>query len=160
MVVVYYSGGIVSTKTKRVKLQWATATIVVATIGGDQMAGHPETTTVRRLGGRLRQVRDLKQQPLTAVAAAADISPAYLQKLEAGGVKQPSPNVLLQLAKALGMDYGELMRLAGYVVPNDALEAGKRRRNELTHALSSEELTEDEANELAKYLEWYRTRAR
>jgi len=160
MVVVYYSGGIISDRDQVRQLQWAKDTIVVATTDGGQMAGHSETTTAQQLGGRLRQVRDLKQQPLTAVAVAAGISPAYLQKLEAGGVKQPSPNVLLQLAKALGMDYGELMRLAGYVVPNDALVASKRRRNELTHALSSEELTEEEANELAKYLEWYRTRAR
>ena len=124
------------------------------------MTDDTETPTGRGLGGRLRQVRDLRQQPLTAVAASADISPAYLQKLEAGAVKQPSPHVLYQLAKALDMDYAELMRLAGYVVPNDALTVGKRRRNELTHALSSEELSEDEADELARYLEWYRTRGR
>jgi transcriptional regulator with XRE-family HTH domain len=117
-------------------------------------------TTGRDLGGRLRQVRDLRHQPLTAVASAADISTAYLQKLEAGAVKQPSPNILFQLAKALDMDYPELMRLAGYIVPNESQAASKRRRNELTHALSSEELTEDEADELARYLEWYRSRNR
>jgi len=102
-------------------------------------------------------VRDRKELPLSAVAAAADISTAYLQKLEAGSVKQPSPNILYQLAEALEIDYAELMRLAGYIVPNQPEDSG-RRRNELTHALSSEELTEQEAEELAKYLEWYRQR--
>ena len=56
------------------------------------------------------------------------------------------------------MDYAELMRLAGYIVPNDEKVANKRRRNELTHALSSEELTEEEAAVLADYLDWYRSR--
>ena len=106
------------------------------------------------LGRRLRRAR--KDIPLSSVAASADISTAYLQKLESGGVKQPSPNILFQLAEALELDYAELMRLAGYVVPNRTEDA-ERRRNELTYALSSEELTDDEAEELSKYLEWYRT---
>jgi transcriptional regulator with XRE-family HTH domain len=96
---------------------------------------------------------------LADVATEADISPAYLQKLEAGGVKQPSPNVLLKLSKALDLEYAELMRLAGYVVP-DRARAGRRRRNELTYALSSEPLTDDEAQELTRYLGWYRDRQR
>lgn len=109
------------------------------------------------LGRKLRRARDRKDISLSAAAAVADISTAYLQKLEAGGVKQPSPNILHQLAQALDLDYAELMRLAGYIVPNRADDTG-RRRNELTYALSSEELTEEEAEELAKYLDWYRTR--
>lgn len=122
------------------------------------MADGTRATSAQGLGGKLRQVRDLRRQPLTAVATAAEISTAYLQKLEAGAVKQPSPNVLNQLAKALDMDYAELMRLAGYIIPNEVGGAGKKLRNELTHALSSEALTEDEANELARYLDWYRSR--
>jgi transcriptional regulator with XRE-family HTH domain len=106
------------------------------------------------LGQRLREVRVLRGRSLADVAADAGISPAYLQKLEAGGVKQPSPNVLQKLAKALELDYPELMRLAGYVAP--AAGRGKKRRNELTYALSSEPLTDDEAEVLARYLDWYR----
>jgi transcriptional regulator with XRE-family HTH domain len=106
------------------------------------------------LGQRLREVRVLRGRSLADVAAEAEISPAYLQKLEAGGVKQPSPNVLQKLAKALKLDYPELMRLAGYVAP--ATGKGKKRRNELTYALSSEPLTDDEAEVLARYLDWYR----
>ena len=59
----------------------------------------------------------------------------------------------------LEIDYGELMRLAGYVVPN-AGGNSRRRRNELTYAMSSEELTDDEAEVLAEYLSWYRSRKR
>lgn len=108
------------------------------------------------LGQRLREVRELRDRSLADVAAEAEISPAYLQKLEAGGVKQPSPNVLFKLARALDLQYDELMRLAGYVAP--ARGRARRRRNELTYALSSEPLTDDEAQELARYLDWYRDR--
>jgi transcriptional regulator with XRE-family HTH domain len=104
----------------------------------------------------LRRAR--RKRPLNAVAAQAEISTAYLQKLEAGMVKQPSPHVLHQLASALGVGYAELMRLAGYVVPDAGQRRGRRPRNELTYALSSEELTEDEAAALAEYLDWYRSR--
>jgi hypothetical protein len=55
------------------------------------------------------------------------------------------------------MDYAELMRLAGYLIPNEPSRKGRQRRNELTHAMSSEALTEDEADELARYLDWYRS---
>ncbi|MDP9226033.1 MAG: helix-turn-helix domain-containing protein, partial [Actinomycetota bacterium] len=72
---------------------------------------------VPTIGSRLRQVRDLRRKPLSTVAKAAEISTAYLQKLEAGAVRQPSPNVLHHLSQALDIDYAELMRLAGYVVP-------------------------------------------
>jgi transcriptional regulator with XRE-family HTH domain len=99
------------------------------------------------LGERLRRAR--RQRSLSA----------YLQKLEAGMVKHPSPNVLHQLARALNVGYAELMRLAGYVVPDEPAES-ERPRNELRYALSSEELTEEEAHELAEYLDWYRERHR
>lgn len=110
---------------------------------------------IAALSGLLRQKRELRHKSLGSVAAASGISTAYVQKLETGAVKQPSPNVLYQLAESLDIDYAELMRLAGYVVPGGS-EDGERRRNELTYALSSEELSEDEAKELSRYLEWYR----
>jgi len=111
------------------------------------------------LAQHLRRIRG--RRSLSAVATQADISTAYLQKLEAGGVKQPSPKVLHGLARALGFDYADLMRMAGYIVPGDEVgDEREPRRNELTYALSSEELTEEEARELARYLDWYRDRQR
>jgi transcriptional regulator with XRE-family HTH domain len=121
------------------------------------MAETPEVTSGKELGAKLRQVRGLKEKSLSAVAGRADISTAYLQKLETGTVRHPSPRILLQLSEALDMDYGELMRLAGYLIPNEPSRKGRQRRNELTHAMSSEALTEEEADELARYLDWYRS---
>ncbi len=117
------------------------------------------TSKVSSLGSRLRQARDLRQQSISIIAKKAGISSAYLQKLEVGDVHQPSPNVLHVLSNALEIDYGELMRLAGYVVPN-AGTSKQRRRNELTYALSSEELTDEEGQVLAEYLNWFRSRRR
>lgn len=104
------------------------------------------------LGTRLKTVRDMRTMSLREVAEVAKISPAYLQKLERGDVKSPSPHVLHALAEALNIPYSTIMQLAGYVVPSGS----DGRANVLAHALSSAELTEDEADALASYLAWYR----
>ena len=108
------------------------------------------------LGATLRSVRETLGRSLKAVADPAEISAAYLVKLERGDVVSPSPHVLHRLAGALGVDYLELMRLAGYVVP----EANSRGGNALAQALSSEHLTDDEAKAVAAYLAHYRSTPR
>jgi HTH-type transcriptional regulator, competence development regulator len=107
------------------------------------------------LGTQLHEVRKLKNLSLKAAADPAGISAAYLQKLERDEVKQPSPHVLYGLAGALGVPYEKLMELAGYVVPAADREKVKPG-SVLAYALSGEDLTEDEAEELARYLRWYR----
>lgn len=104
------------------------------------------------LGQTLKSVRDLQGKSLKVVADGAKISPAYLQKLERGDVAAPSPHVLHRLAGELGVEYLELMRLAGYVVPESAGGSGA-----LAQAFSSQDLTEDEARALAAYLKMYRS---
>lgn len=99
------------------------------------------------LATTLRQLRDLAGKSLKAVAEPAGISPAYLVKLERGDVKSPSPHVLHRLAQTLGADYLELMRRAGYVVPDDTRTGGT-----LAHALSSDGLTDEEAAAVSAYL--------
>jgi transcriptional regulator with XRE-family HTH domain len=111
----------------------------------------------KELGATLFDVRQLRKRSLKSVADQAEISPAYLQKLERGDVKSPSPHVLLALGESLDIPYDRLMELAGYLVPR----AGRRRREQpgvqvLAQALNSEQLTEDELAALAHYLAWYR----
>lgn len=106
------------------------------------------------LGPTLKSVREMLGKSLKAVADPAEISPAYLVKLEHGNVTSPSPHVLHRLAGVLGVDYLELMRLAGYVVP----DAAGHRSGALAQALSSEDLTDDEAKAVATYLTLYRSR--
>lgn len=111
------------------------------------------------LGGKLHAVRSLRNQSIRETAEGADISPTYLQKLERDQVQNPSPNVLYSLSKELKVSYSELMKLAGYVVPKGTSQRTPVGAGMLAHALSSEDLTEQEAEELAKYLAWYRSRA-
>jgi HTH-type transcriptional regulator, competence development regulator len=120
------------------------------------------------LGNELRRVRSLRGLPLKAVAEPAGISIAYLQKLERDEVKSPSPHVLFRLSQELGVPYPHLMELVGYVVPRGEALAGPADpadppdapRGLMSHALATEPLTEDEANELARYLSWYRHQKR
>lgn len=102
----------------------------------------------------LRRAREAKDWSLARVAKAAEISTAYLNKLESGNVQQPSPHILHRLSTALQLPYIELMRVAGYVVPATA-----GRSIPLRNALLGK-LTADESEELARYLAWYRRRKR
>jgi transcriptional regulator with XRE-family HTH domain len=114
--------------------------------------------TSQELGDRLRQVRKLRGWSLREAAERADISPAYLQKLERGHVQGPSPHVLHSLAEQLRMPYSTLMELAGYVVPSESRDREALPDiNPLAYALSSEDLSDDEAAALAQYLAWYRS---
>ena len=107
------------------------------------------------LGAQLHEVRRLKELSLKAVSEPAGISAAYLQKLERNEVKRPSPHVLHALAEVLEVPYVALMEAAGYVVPV-ADEKKVKPGSVLAHALSSEDVTEEEAEVLARYLRWYR----
>lgn len=115
----------------------------------------PEQPQPGTLGWRLRRAR--AERSLKSVADEANITAAYLQKLERNNVGKPSPNVLYGLGEELGIPYGELMELAGYVVPEGDASRVKQG-NVLAYALSSERLTEDEAAKLLEYLDWYRHR--
>jgi len=106
------------------------------------------------LATALRNARRVQERSLRSVADGAKISPTYLQKLERGEVADPSPNVLHRLSAELKLDYGDLMRRAGYVVPTShrgtmSARAGSRP---ITHALSSEPLTDEEETALTAYL--------
>lgn len=111
--------------------------------------------TSTELAKAISQARTMKGRSLRAVAEPAGISPTYLQKLERGEVQDPSPNVLYRLSEQLDLDYGELMRRAGYVVPTSGRKGA--RGGSLTHALSSEPLTNDEEAALTAYLAFWRS---
>jgi transcriptional regulator with XRE-family HTH domain len=113
-----------------------------------------EETMASELGDALGRARSMKRKSLRTIAEPAEISPTYLQKLERGEVRDPSPNVLYRLSEQLDLPYAELMQLAGYVVP--ALDlAGPSRR--VRHALVREPLTPDEEAALTSYLGYLRS---
>jgi len=120
-----------------------------------------EGMAAKELGDALHRARALRELSLKGVAGPAEISATYLQKLERGEVKEPSPHVLYRLAEQLGLPYGDLLRLAGYVVPGNGRRSSARQaEGAITHALSSEPLTEEEAAALSDYLAFWRQQKR
>ncbi len=110
----------------------------------------------RSIGGILRQAREVRALSVVDAARAADISPAYLSKLENDSVKKPSPHVLHQLSEALTVPYAELMRLSGYRLPGESNTNG----SDTVSAALFADLSDDERDELLEYLAWYRSRRR
>jgi transcriptional regulator with XRE-family HTH domain len=104
----------------------------------------------RTLGSELAQLRELRRATLRAVAEAADISYAYLLKLERDAVAGPSPHVLRRIADYYGVSYLGLMRLAGYDTTDGhrpPVVAGV-----LADALAAEPLTDAEQRAVAAFL--------
>lgn len=106
----------------------------------------------KELGEELRSVRKLKRLSRESVARPAKISAAYLQKLEAGVVKNPSPRVLYRVGSVLEVSYAKLMELAGYAVPEVEPGGDAQPRSPLEEALLAEILSEDELRAVAAFV--------
>jgi transcriptional regulator with XRE-family HTH domain len=115
------------------------------------------------LGEALKNAREQDGRSLQAAAESANISAAYLQKLERGQVGTPSPHVLRRLGTALNVPYLRLMSLAGYlseqeercVIADDELRAPR-------HPLADQQLVPEEwraVGAFIKYLTAQRNRA-
>lgn len=112
---------------------------------------------MKDLGEAIRTARLRRGWSLAETGDKADLSAAYLHKLEKGRVDRPSPTALRQVAGALDVAYLDLMRLAGYVVR----ESGKSGSLEaLAAAFHSEALEPEEIEALTMYLKFYREQRR
>lgn len=101
------------------------------------------------LGGELAAARKSKALSLRAAAGAAQISAAYLQKLEGDRVESPSPRVLQQLAEALEVPYPRLMKRAGYAMPS----ASRSDRSPLDRKLAATGLSDVEERAVAAFID-------
>lgn len=110
---------------------------------------------MQTLGKMIRAARELKNLSPGKVAKEAKISPAYLSKLERDEVTSPSPHRLHALSRVLGIDYAEMMRAVGYVVPGD-----ERATRKPALAFDADDLTEDEVDDVRAYVSWYLRRSR
>ncbi|GAC1431400.1 MAG: hypothetical protein NVSMB65_04880 [Chloroflexota bacterium] len=119
-----------------------------------------ETTPQRTLGELLKQSRELLGFSVRGAAEKAEISATYLSQLEAGTTKEPSPRVLYNLARVYDVSYADLMRAAGYVVPDAEEERTRPPASSMFDiALRTKvPITNDERAALAEYLAWYRAR--
>ena len=108
----------------------------------------------KRLGLELKAVRQLKGLSLNSVAGPANISAAYLQKLENGAVMNPSPRVLYRIAEVLEISYMKLMELAGYIWPDSASSGEGAEAGPFEQALKAEELTAEEQKAVAAFISY------
>lgn len=112
------------------------------------------------LGQLLKQAREILGLSVRGAAAQADISGAYLSQLEADTIKEPSPHILYKLANVYHLSYANLMRAAGYMVP-EREETSKHPETSSPFDIvlrSASPLTQAEREALAEYLAWYRSR--
>lgn len=101
------------------------------------------------LGDHLHSVRKVQGLSLKAVAEPAQISAAYLQKLEGGDVQQPSPHVLQRLSEVLSVPYRNLMELAGYLMPE---RHGALTSTTFEQALHTADLDDAERKAVAAFI--------
>jgi transcriptional regulator with XRE-family HTH domain len=86
------------------------------------------------LSENLKRLRGEKRLSQAALSREADVSPAYVSELEGGQGKRPSGQVLMRLAKALGVTIAELLGDsvrpgASTVEPDPSLLEFARERN-------------------------------
>lgn len=89
-------------------------------------------------------------------ASEKQVSNAYLSQLENGKIQQPSPIVLNQLAEIYGIDYLQLMELAGYMPVRKAHDDSQRHGRAATFA--EHNLSAEEEAEMLEFLKYLRTR--
>jgi transcriptional regulator with XRE-family HTH domain len=61
---------------------------------------------------RLREKRDYSQRKLSYLSG---VSNTEISRIENGDRPKPSPDILKKIAPHLGIDYNDLMKLAGYL---------------------------------------------
>lgn len=102
------------------------------------------------LGSYLRRLRAVRGLTLRQVAARSGVSNPYLCQLELDRVKHPAPRFLRALADCYGVEYLELMRLAGHPVEPAPDGAG---RPPVTF-VGAERLTPEEQDEVQGLITW------
>lgn len=118
-------------------------------------------------GSQLGHVRALRGRTLRSLAHAIGTSAGYLHKLEHGAAPLPSPHMLAALARELDVSYRQLFVAAGYPLPEAEAEdnheasqrsrhVGRARGSVVRRVLEDTTLSDDEAEQLARYLAFLR----
>jgi HTH-type transcriptional regulator, competence development regulator len=110
------------------------------------------------LGQYLASIRRDRRMTLRQVEEATnkEVSNAYLSQIENQRIQQPSPNVLHALAEIYGIDYGELMEMAGHITPSK--KRGQSERHGRVATFANHNLTSAEEAALIEYLRFIRSR--
>lgn len=108
------------------------------------------------LGQYLAAIRSDRKLTLREVEEGTDkeVSNAYLSQIENNKIKQPSPNILNELAELYKIDFLNLMELAGYISSADKNDSGQRHGRVATFA--EQNLTPEEEAALQDHLKFLR----
>lgn len=107
---------------------------------------------MKSIGSILKNSRDLMQLTLRQVEEVTGISNAYLSQLENDKIKKPSANILYKLSNIYGINISDLLGSVGIIEK----ETSERHKLLNTVAFSAESLTDEEEEELLKYLKFIR----
>lgn len=114
------------------------------------------------LGTYLKRARLAMPLSLRAVEARTEgVTNGYLSQIEGNQIKQPSPNVLYQLAQLYGLDYRDLLVRAQIRVPNATADAEQSEAAAQLAGLplrALADLTPDERVQVTEYIAWLKTR--
>lgn len=69
----------------------------------------------KEFGAYLREIRKKKNLTIRQLDTYSGVSNSYISQMERGERGVPSPDILLKLAKPLGVAYEDLMIMAGYI---------------------------------------------
>lgn len=69
----------------------------------------------KEFGEYLKTLRKEKKLTIRQLDLYSGVSNSYISQMERGARGIPSPDILEKLAKPLGVEYGELMKVAGYI---------------------------------------------
>ena len=110
------------------------------------------------LGQYLAELRKGKGLTFRDLEERTGISNGYLNLLEHGRVKRPSPEVLFKLANFYGVPFSSLMAIAGH--PIEEVERGSAsRRDDVARALLND-LTKDELAQVRNFIGYLRKERR
>jgi HTH-type transcriptional regulator, competence development regulator len=120
----------------------------------------PSPKKLQPLGEYLRSLREYLKLTLREVQEASEVSNAYLSQLENGKITKPSPHILHKLAAVYNEPYETLMEKAGYIgrSAEESIKTTKKHRTGRLAALVKEELTQEEEEELLRYLAYLRSK--
>lgn len=111
----------------------------------------------KKLGDVLRGAREKRGLSLRQVEAATGIRNAHLSQIENSTIARPEMAMLWELAAQYDLDYGDLLRLAGYD-RDDAPTSGRARQRMTVALRAMEELSPREQTDVLDYMRQLKVR--
>jgi transcriptional regulator with XRE-family HTH domain len=112
------------------------------------------------LGATLKEARKNVGLTLRQVEDMTDISNAYLSQLENDKIKNPSVNILSKLSSLYKVSLKTLLSNAKMIDKKEAQQEEINLSFAQKIAFRAEDLTEEERNDVLKYLEFIKSRKR